>query len=280
MHTRQSTVGAIRTALEGDCFGLVAQPIVSVQTGAVVRHELLIRMRGESGIVMPAQFLPVAEQTGLIEEIDAWVLHRTFAIIRELLARGEMPHFQINLSGGSVSDPTMLDAFQDEMARGDVPGECLSVEITETSAISDMAQAQRFGRAIRDLGCGLSLDDFGAGFGSFHYLKHLPFDSLKIDGEFIRGITESAHDQEVVRALTQIASALGLDTIAEFVEDPRTLDLLRDVGVTYAQGYALGAPTELTLGGDELHVPQQRHADGSVPGPAELSTRRRLAVPD
>jgi EAL domain-containing protein (putative c-di-GMP-specific phosphodiesterase class I) len=216
----------------------------------------------------------------LIADIDTWVTHAAFRLVRLELSAGRTCNVQVNLSGASVADPAIFEVVRQELAAQDVPGSCVTFEITETSAIADMAQAQRFAAMVRANGCGLSLDDFGAGFGSFYYLKHLPFDSLKIDGEFIRGITESAHDQEVVRALTQIASALGLDTIAEFVEDPRTLDLLRDVGVTYAQGYALGAPTELTLGGDELHVPQQRHADGSVPGPAELSTRRRLAVPD
>ena len=165
-----------------------------------------------------------------------------FRPVRAHLAAGLPCNLQVNVSGASVADPAILEVVRRELAVGDVPGECVTFEITETSAIADMAQAQRFGKMVRDRGCGLSLDDFGAGFGSFYYLKHLPFDSLKIDGEFIRSIADSPHDQYVVRALVQIANALKLETVAEFVEEEGTLELLEEIGVNYAQGYAIGRP--------------------------------------
>ncbi|HVS69292.1 MAG TPA: EAL domain-containing protein, partial [Mycobacteriales bacterium] len=179
--------------------------------------------------------------------IDTWVIHAAFGLVRAHLAAGVHCNMQVNVSGASVADPKIFDVVRNELAIGDVPGECLTFEVTETSAIADMAQAQCFGGMARGYGCGLSLDDFGAGFGSFYYLKHLPFDSLKIDGEFIRKIADSAHDQHVVRALVQIADALGLETVAEFVEQERTLAVLDEIGVTYAQGYAIGRPQPAKL---------------------------------
>jgi diguanylate cyclase (GGDEF)-like protein len=261
LQTRQAWVEAIRSALDNDTFELWAQPILRLGTGRIVRHEMLLRLRIGADVILPGQFLPLAEQVGLITDVDAWVVRAAFRVVREQLARGLEPHLQVNLSGCSVADPEIMRLVQAELDRGDVPGRCLDFEITETSAIADMTQAQQFAGVLRAHGCGLSLDDFGAGFGSFFYLKHLPFDSLKIDGEFIRGIADSSHDQHVVRALVQIAQALGVETIAECVEEERTLEVLQDIGVTYAQGYAIGRPApavDFTVLPDLL--PRQREA--------------------
>jgi diguanylate cyclase (GGDEF)-like protein len=261
MQTRQSWVERIRSALDNDGFELWAQPILDLSTREITRHELLLRLGdGDSGIP-PSQFLAVAEQVGLIGDIDTWVIGAAFQLVRAHLAVGRDCNMQINVSGASVADPTIFEIVRRELSAGDVPGRCVTFEITETSAIAAMPQAQRFARMVRDHGCGLSLDDFGAGFGSFYYLKHLPFDSLKIDGEFIRQSADSAHDQYVVRALVQIADALRLETIAEFVEEERTLAILEEIGVTYAQGYAIGRPQPASsLLPPSAMLPQQRQS--------------------
>jgi diguanylate cyclase (GGDEF)-like protein len=246
MQTRQSWVEQIRNALDDDGFELWAQPIMDVSTRTITRHELLLRLGGGDAGIPPAQFLAVAEQVGLIGDIDTWVIGAAFRLVRAHMAVGMECNLQVNISGASVADPAILEVVRRELAGGDVPGRCITFEITETSAIADMTQAQRFAHMVRERGCGLSLDDFGAGFGSFFYLKHLPFDSLKIDGEFIRQLDDSAHDQYVVRALVQIAHDLGLETVAEFVEADETLHFLEEIGVTYAQGYAIGRPQPAT----------------------------------
>ncbi len=262
MQTRQSWVERIRSALDNDGFELWAQPILDLETREITRHELLLRLGdGDSGIP-PSQFLSVAEQVGLIGDIDTWVIGAAFRLVRAHLAAGLDCNMQVNISGASVADPAILEVVRRELAAGDVPGRCVTFEITETSAIADMPQAQRFARMVRDHGCGLSLDDFGAGFGSFYYLKHLPFDSLKIDGEFIKQIADSPHDQYVVRALVQIATELQLETVAEFVEEDRTLEILEEIGVTYAQGYGIGRPLPASsLLPPAALLPAQRKAD-------------------
>ncbi|HWC35729.1 MAG TPA: amino acid permease [Mycobacteriales bacterium] len=269
MQTRQSWVEQLRSALDNDGFELWAQPILDLATGTVTRHELLLRLSGSGAGIPPSQFLAIAEQVGLIIDIDTWVIHAAFNLVRSQVAAGLACNMQINLSGASVTSPAIHELVRCELSSGNVPASSLTFEITETCAIADMAQAQRFAHMVRDFGCGLSLDDFGAGFGSFFYLKHLPFDSLKIDGEFIRHIAESAHDQHVVRALVQIATALGLETVAEFVEEERTLQVLRDIGVTYAQGYAIARPQPAaSLLATPAVLPRQRQAMTDAATPA------------
>ncbi|HVU61957.1 MAG TPA: amino acid permease [Mycobacteriales bacterium] len=278
MQTRQSWVERIRTALDNDGFELWAQPILDLSTREITRHELLLRLGDGDAGIPPSQFLAVAEQVGLIADIDTWVIAAAFQLIRAHLAAGLDCNLQVNVSGASVADPAIYQLVRRELAAGDVPGRCVTFEITETSAIADMPQAQRFARMVRDHDCGLSLDDFGAGFGSFFYLKHLPFDSLKIDGEFIRQIADSAHDQYVVRALVQIASALHLETVAEFVEEDRTLEILEEIGVTYAQGYAIGRPqpaSNLLPPASNLPPPA-----AILPPPAAILPTQRASVTD
>jgi EAL domain-containing protein (putative c-di-GMP-specific phosphodiesterase class I) len=149
---------------------------------------------------------------------------------------------EINLSGKSIGDPVMLEEITSEIASADVDPRRLIFEVTETAAIANLEQAARFGRALIDLGCGFALDDFGTGFASFYYLKRLPLTHLKIDGDFIRGLATSEVDQLVVKAIIQIAEGMGLATIAEYVEDAETLELLRELGVDYCQGFQIGRP--------------------------------------
>jgi EAL domain-containing protein (putative c-di-GMP-specific phosphodiesterase class I) len=241
LHTRP-WLARLRHALENDLFAVHYQPIVALATGRPVHYEALVRLADDpaAGPLLPGCFLPAAERYGLIRDIDRLVL----AHVATLLAGRESgPRIAINLSALSVTDPAMLGHVQTAL-RGIDPSR-LIVEITETAAISDMDRAQAFCRGLSNLGCAVALDDFGAGFCSFQYLTHLPFDYLKIDGSFIRSLPASPKDQLVVRALAGLARSMGMRTIAEYVTDRATLELLESFGVDYAQGYELGRPAPL-----------------------------------
>ena len=239
---RQRWSERIRDALEGGAsrFVLYEQPIVRLADGALDRSELLIRLVDENGdLNPPARFLGVAERYGQMQAIDRWVVGRAL----DLLQRRDGGHaFEVNLSGESISDPAAVDAIIAAVDGASVDASRLIFEVTETSAIGNLDQARGLAERLTQLGCGFALDDFGAGFGSFAYLKHLPLDIIKIDGEFIRGLRTSRTDQVTVRAIVSIARALGKETVAEFVEDEETLNLLRALGVDRAQGYFVGRP--------------------------------------
>jgi EAL domain-containing protein (putative c-di-GMP-specific phosphodiesterase class I) len=236
-------LGRLRHALAEDLFVLHFQPIVSLHDGRVSHHEALLRLADEPDgrLVAPGRFLPAAERYGLIREIDRMVLEKVAAVLA--LDRDDSgPCIAMNLSAVSVSEADMLEHLERRLADHGVEPERLVIELTETAAISDMATAKDFCAGLQALGCGVALDDFGAGFGSFQYLKHLPFSQLKIDGEFIRGLTRSRTDQLVVKALVGVVQGLGRETIAEFVGDRATMWMLREFGVDYAQGYEVGRP--------------------------------------
>lgn len=233
----------IRNALAEDGFVLYAQPIRELASGAVTRHEILLRMVGPAGEhVAPGMFLPTAERFGLVQAIDSWVVRAAMPLIADRHRHGEHLELQVNLSGASLGDPGLLDVVECELERTGIDPACLIFEITETSAIADVAVARDFAERLCALGCRLALDDFGAGFGGFLYLKHLPFEAVKIDVEFVAALNDSAYDQAMVRAIAQVAGELGTDTVAEGVGDEHTCDLLRAFGVGYAQGYGVGHP--------------------------------------
>ncbi len=239
---RRPWLARLRRALAQDLFVLHFQPIVSLADGRVAHHEALVRLADEPGgaVVGPASFLPAAERYGLIREIDRMVLDKVAALLgSDGEAQGAIA---MNLSAVSLTDGDMLAHIQRGLERNGADPARLIVEVTETASISDMARARAFCAGAQELGCAVALDDFGAGFGSFHYLKHLPFSYLKIDGAFIRGLPASAHDQLVVKALVGLVREMGQRTIAEFVGDEATLRLLREFGVDYAQGFQVGRP--------------------------------------
>jgi EAL domain-containing protein (putative c-di-GMP-specific phosphodiesterase class I) len=192
-------------------------------------------------VVEPDSFVPTAERLGLIEELDLWVVRNA---VEAMAAHGDREglSLELNLSGRSIGSPDMLERIVAEITSAEVDPRRLIFEVTETAAIANLEQAARFGRELLELGCGFALDDFGTGFASFYYLKRLPLTHLKIDGDFIRGLAASPVDQLVVRAIVEIAGGMGLKTIAEYVEDAPTLELLREFGVDYCQGYAIGPP--------------------------------------
>ena len=238
---RRPWLARLRSALARDLFVLHYQPIVSLHDGRVAHHEALVRLIDEPGadVIGPASFLPAAERYGLIGQIDRMVLDKVAALLG---SQSESGAIAMNLSALSLTDGDMLAHIRRGLDRHGADPARLILEVTETASISDMDRARAFCTGAQQLGCSVALDDFGAGFGSFHYLKHLPFDYLKIDGAFIRGLPASAHDQLVVKALVGLVREMGQRTIAEFVGDADTLALLAELGVDYAQGFHIGRP--------------------------------------
>jgi diguanylate cyclase (GGDEF)-like protein/PAS domain S-box-containing protein len=243
MEARLSWVDQIREALAEDRLTLHAQPIVPLTGDEPVHHELLVRMVGKTGeLIPPGTFLYVAERFDLIQEIDRWVVRNAIALLAEHQRAGRDVRFEVNLSAKSITDPALPAVIAEELERAGADPRRLIFEVTETAAIVNLDRAKQFARSLRKLGCGFALDDFGAGFASFYYLKHLTFDYLKIDGEFIEDLPKSKTNQLVVRAVVEIARGLGKKTIAEFVGDDKTVELLRHYGVDYAQGFHVGRP--------------------------------------
>ena len=243
MSARLDWVDRIRRALAEDRFVLYGQPILSLNGDQRPREELLLRMLDDSGdLIPPASFLAVAERFDLIQEIDRWVVRKAIGMLATLEQAGVSAALEVNLSAKSVTDVDLPAMIESELAIAKVNPAGLVLEMTETAAIVNVEQAKRFATSMRELGCEFALDDFGAGFASFYYLKHLAFDYLKIDGEFIADLRESETNQLLVRALVDIARGLGKQTIAEYVGDAQTLELLRDMRVDYAQGFHVARP--------------------------------------
>ncbi len=210
--------------------------------GALSHLEALVRMVDEDRpgqLILPGRFIPVAEKSGRILDIDRWVLAEC---VRLLAARPTMPAVAVNISGRSFDDPSLPQYIAELLQTHGVDAHRLMVELTETSAVSDLADAQRFIESLRATGCHVCLDDFGSGFSSFAYLKHLPVDTVKIDGLFIRNLPDDRDNQVFVKAIVDVARGMGRITVAEFVEDAATLTLLKRLGVDLVQGYHLDTP--------------------------------------
>jgi diguanylate cyclase (GGDEF)-like protein/PAS domain S-box-containing protein len=233
----------IEEALEHDRFELHLQPIMDISNGRITSAEVLLRLRDDDELVPPSRFVYIAERVGLMPLVDAWVVDKSL----ELLARLRREHdpgfeLEVNLSGHSIGNPEIERAIVASLARHGVDPSALILEITETAAVADVALARDFAARMTDLGCAFALDDFGAGFGSFYYLKHLFFDYVKIDGEFVAHVHESAVDRTIMRSIVGIARDLGKRTVAEFVSEPQILEVCREEGVDFAQGYLIGKP--------------------------------------
>jgi PAS domain S-box-containing protein len=218
-----------------------AQPVVDLASGDPEWRELLVRMRGEDGELLdPAAFLPAAERFGLVQAIDAWV-------VRQALRMASGPAPEVNLSAVTLCDPAAREEILAVLASDPAAASRIVFEITETAAAEHLDAACEFATALTGLGCGLALDDFGTGFGSFTYLRRLPLRYLKIDRSFVGDIAGCPDDRRVVQSIVGIAAQFGLLTIAEGVEDARTLELLREIGADYAQGFYLGRPAPLAV---------------------------------
>jgi diguanylate cyclase (GGDEF)-like protein/PAS domain S-box-containing protein len=246
-HGEMHWVARIAKAFEDERFRLYYQPIVPVQGDAPDQEqhfEILLRMLDEdNNLVPPGFFIPAAERYNLMVEIDRWVVSNSF---NWLIANAERPVIcAINLSGQSVNDDRFLRFLIDQVKGTGVPPHKVCFEITETSAISSLAKASNFIKTVKSLGCSFSLDDFGSGMSSFSYLKNLPVDYLKIDGSFVRDMTNNPIDCAMVESINHIGHVMEIKTIAEFVENPAILDKLRAIGVDYAQGYGIAKPRPL-----------------------------------
>jgi diguanylate cyclase (GGDEF)-like protein len=249
----------IRLALEEDRLILYGQPLLELATGSTHHYELLLRLPGErqDEPLLPAEFLYRAERSGLIQAIDLWVVRRAVELIRTCEAAGNPVTLHVNLSGYSIGAKSCASNIEACLEASGIDPSHLVFELTETAAISNLEDAKAFAARLHGRGCGFALDDFGAGFGSFFYLKSFPFDFLKIDGDFIRGLTGNPMNQLVVIAMVGIASGMGLATVAEFVADAETATIVRRLGVDFAQGYHIARPRPIAdvLAGASLPTP-------------------------
>ena len=233
----------IREAIEHNRFTLACQPIVSTRTRTISTYEVLIRMQDDNGEhIMPGGFLPTAERFGLSLDIDLWVIENAINALAGLRATSPALNYTINLSAQTLNSPMVCDIIQEKISACGLDAAALIFEVTETVAISDMSAAVTLLTRLRALGCRTALDDFGSGMSSFAYLKELPVDIVKIDGRFVKHIATNPVDQAMVRAMNDIAHALGKETIAEFVENEAAFQMLVELGVDYGQGYHLGRP--------------------------------------
>jgi diguanylate cyclase (GGDEF)-like protein/PAS domain S-box-containing protein len=254
-HGQMQWVARIHRALEEDRLRLWYQEIRPISERALAaeaargdRYELLLRMVDEQGaLVPPMAFLPAAERYHLMPVLDRWVVEHALAFIERCYATGarRLASASINLSGASVGDPNFLDFLEGQLARRRVEPQALCFEITETTAVADLARAARFIAALKAIGCRFSLDDFGSGMSSFAYLKNLPVDYLKIDGSFVKQLHRDPIDCAMVEAIHRVGHVMGIATIAEFVESGEILERLRAIGVDYAQGYGIARPQPL-----------------------------------
>jgi diguanylate cyclase (GGDEF)-like protein len=243
---RQTTSARIREALTHDRLSLHTQPIRDLASGGIERYELLLRMTGENGELLPAaSFIEAAERAGMVQELDRWVVVRALELLATRERDGNPVSLHVNLSGASVADISVLEFIERRLDEGDAdPARC-TFELTETPAARDYEAAGGFADRLTEFGCQVAIDDYGAGFGPFHYLKSIPFDLIKIDGSFVRDMPNSDADQLTVQAIVQVARGLGKTTIAEYVQDDVTAQMLREYGVDMAQGYHLGRPVDV-----------------------------------
>ena len=255
-YMRQTSRGwlkRINDAMAEGAFSLHYPPIGPIDGPRNVgtpRFEALLRMSETGGeLILPMNFIPVAERYDLMRTIDRWVVDRAFSDYRRLAKlRGNAApaEFSINLSGHTLSSPEFAEFMQEKFAQYGVPPQCLFFEITETAAIASFSQANRFIQALKELGCKFALDDFGTGLSSFGYLKHFPVDFLKIDGSFVKEILHDPIDREMVRSINEIGHLTGKLTIAEFAENAEIITMLKNLGVDYAQGYGIASPQRIT----------------------------------
>ncbi len=249
---------AIHQALESDRFLLFYQTIKPLQTisHSSEHYEVLLRMKGANGqIIPPMAFIPVAERYQLMNQIDRWVIRTLFATQgHHYRKRGQLSQFKehpvhslytVNLSGETLNDVNFVQFIREQLDYHRIPPQLICFEITETVAISNLAQAKLIITQLRELGCRFALDDFGSGMSSFAYLKSLPVDFLKIDGIFIRELLEEPVNSAIIKSFHQVAQAMGIATIAEFVDSEEKLIRLQSLGIDYAQGYWIAKPQSL-----------------------------------
>ena len=262
-HGEMLWISRLNEAFTHDYFRLYAMPIVHLNDGPEHHDEVLIRIRNSKGdLILPGAFIPAAERYDMMLSIDRWVIRAVCQHIQSV--RDSLPPlaalaesrrrtpalYSVNLSGMSLADTGLQDYITGQFVQYAIAPEQICFEITETAVIANLPKAQVFMRQLKAMGCRFSLDDFGSGFSSFAYLKALPVDYLKIDGVFVRDIASNAINRAMVKAINEVGHVMGLKTVAEYVEDDATLAVIRELGVDYAQGYAVGKLRPLTAGVD------------------------------
>ncbi|MEG3979130.1 EAL domain-containing protein, partial [Microcoleus sp. herbarium8] len=266
----------INQALEENRLRLYSQPIVHLLNPSAtgIHCEILLRLQLANGqLVSPMAFIPAAERYNLMQAIDRWVIRTLFSNLSQLFTAnllvqnpeaesarivtlpagspqsnsqssfGKYPSlYAINLSGDSINQEKLIEFIQEQFSIHQIPPQIICFEITETVAIANLSKAASLIWKLKELGCKFALDDFGSGMSSFAYLKSLPVDYIKIDGNFIKNITDNPIDIAMVEAITKIAHVMGIKTIAEYVENQAIMDKIKELGVDYAQGYFFGKP--------------------------------------
>lgn len=251
-HGEMLWIARLNEAFEKQHFRLYAMPIVPLRAPAEAHDEVLLRIQNpQGGLVLPGAFIPAAERYDLMVSIDRWVIQ---SVCRHIKDERDAPPpeghgasqrrapalYSVNLSGVSLGDTSLHEYIATQFAQYQVAPAQICFEITETAAIANLPKAQLFMAGLKALGCRFSLDDFGSGLSSFAYLKALPVDYLKIDGIFVRDIATNAINRAMVKAINEVGHVMGIQTVAEYVEDEAVLAVVREIGIDYAQGYAVG----------------------------------------
>ena len=255
-HKRIHWAKRLRDALDEDRITLFAQPVVRLSDQKTVHHEVLVRLRDDAGgLIMPSTFIELAESLALIQDIDYQVVDKLFAFMREHKQIGRKTRYFVNLSRVSISDQRWIRRFVSLLKTSGIDPSQLVFEITETAAMSEIDVTLTFINKLKDMGCRFALDDFGAGFSSFYYLKRFEVDYIKIDGSFIRDLATDEGSRLFVRALNDVAQGLSKQVVAEWIESPDVLKLLVQMGVQYGQGYLFRKPVPIE---DTLSIPSAR----------------------
>lgn len=233
----------IKNAIDQDLFVIACQPILDTQTKDIQHYEVLLRLRADDGsLILPAGFLPSADRFGLMQAVDRWVIQHAIGILGKSVTKGKSVHFAINLSAKSLEESDTFDIITEALEKCGVQPTSVTFEITENVAIANLSSAVEFLNKLRALGCKTALDDFGVGYSSFAYLKDLPIDYVKIDGSFVRNLQKDMLHLTMVRSMNDIAHAMGLKTVAEYVDSADCLEKLQEIGIDLVQGFYMGKP--------------------------------------
>lgn len=243
-------VHRLRWGLDESAFVLYGQEIRALKGAGPRHYEVLVRMRCPDGrLAMPGEFIPAAERYGLMVDLDAWIIEHCLAMVRQWEERGGegLPalNLALNLSAQSLSDQGFLERVMELVKGSGIAPERIHFEITETAMVTNLGNAAVFIESLRALGCRFVLDDFGSGLSSFAYLRDMHVDALKIDGTFVRDMDRNPHNAALVRAINQVGQSLGMETVAEFVENESIFGMLAEMGVDHAQGYWIDMPRPL-----------------------------------
>lgn len=242
MQNRVHWEDRIHRALKENHFVLHYQPVIELNSGKVVHYEALLRMNDNGELIFPSAFLDTAERFNLIQEIDKWVLRKGIEAQANSKKQGNPISIAMNLSGRHFGNQDVMHLVKDTIKKYKADPASIIFEVTETAAVENFNQARSFIESLRGLGCRFALDDFGMGYSSFHYLKNLPVDMIKIDGSFVRNLHLNEFDRIIVKAMSDLANGMDITTVAEFVENQEICVLLEKLGVDYGQGYHLGMP--------------------------------------